>query len=93
MLIYQIQDMGFETFNPILNIGGLFIVFVLIVAEFFLLAAIKLVIFVLQMCRRSLKTRQNGFEGGETIPSSCAKYLLRFFKQKEKSLEHSLVWS
>ena len=84
--------MGFETYNPILNIGGLFIILVLIVAEFFLLAAIKLMIIVLRMCRRSLKNSSSGFEGGETNTSSCANYLLKYFKRKEKSFEHSLIW-
>jgi hypothetical protein len=45
--------MGFETYNPIQNIGGLFIVLVLIVAQFASLAVIKLLIGWLKWCRRN----------------------------------------
>lgn len=45
ILSEQIKDMGFETYNPILNIGGLFLAinfyFVLLVYAAFLVAALK----------------------------------------------------
>ena len=40
--------MGFETFNPILNLGGIFIVILITIAQFILLLILKLVARILK---------------------------------------------
>lgn len=39
VLSAQIQDIGFETFNPLLNVGGLFVLISAIIIEIVLLFA------------------------------------------------------
>lgn len=40
-IIPQIKDMGFKTFNPILNLGGLFIVFLFVTVQFAVYGCVK----------------------------------------------------
>lgn len=41
-IINQIKDMEFETFNPILNVGGLFVVFMVLLLGFIIYFVISL---------------------------------------------------
>lgn len=42
-LSQQIYDVGFETFNPVLNLGGLYFIFVFILTNMMVLATFKFV--------------------------------------------------
>lgn len=51
-ILNQVKDMDFETFNPITNVGGLFIVVLLLFVEFILAATLKCVVTWLKKVRK-----------------------------------------
>ena len=61
--------MGFETFNPILNLGGLFIVFLIYAGQLIYLVFLKIVVEILKGIRKRQKEFKleelDDFEGGE----------------------------
>ena len=61
--------MGFETFNPILNLGGLFIVFLIYAGQLIYLVFLKIVGEILKGIRKRQKEFKleelDDFEGGE----------------------------
>ena len=58
-ILTQVKDMGFETFNPILNIGGLFAVIFVVVMQFMLVIVLKFAVSALKKQRQLFKTRSS----------------------------------
>ena len=64
-LITSIQDMGFETFNPMLNLGGIFGVLVGSVLAYVIHILLKLIL--------SGLGGSSGYEGGHSINKKCRR--------------------
>lgn len=74
----QIKDMDFDNYNPITNLGGLFMVILLLVVEFAGVFILKLVVKYLKRVRAKQKFEASQHEGGESNKSESR------FKRKAK---------
>jgi len=62
ILIDQIQENGFETFNPILNLGGIFVIVALYVAKVIFVLSLQVLAWAFRFANR---ISRSNFEGGE----------------------------
>lgn len=69
MLHRALIDTGFETFNPILNLGGLYILFMLTIVEFIVIGVIFVLLNIFRKAFKKINQRMVE-EGGETQDSS-----------------------
>ena len=69
MLIAQIQDLGFETFNPILNIGGIFVLILMLTFQLIIIWPLRLFVIKLKKITRQQRQERQATslnaEGGE----------------------------
>lgn len=57
-LSQQIYDVGFETYNPVLNLGGLYFIFLFILVNMMVLSVFKVVMWLLR--KFSLRMEEGG---------------------------------
>jgi hypothetical protein len=89
ILIPTIQEMGFESYNAILNLQGLFVVFILVAAEYILLAFALIILYLLEAMRKREKAQ---YEGGSRR-NKCAKKCLQKVGPVIKRFKHSMVYN
>ena len=74
ILIPSLTEMGFETYNVILNLQGLFMVFILLIVEYVVLALLLPILYCLEVRRRREKRM---YEGGKRSRSCIKRWLWR----------------
>ena len=57
VLTMQMQDMGFQTFNPILNLGGIFLLFLFYFVEVLIVLCLMAIVYSLFYLRERQKAR------------------------------------
>lgn len=77
-LSQQIYDVGFETYNPVLNLGGLYFIFLFILINMTVLAAFKLVMLFLKV-RKPISSLE---EGGQHLTTAEIQTKLNLGKFK-----------
>lgn len=77
--------MDFETFNPILNIGGLFTVICAVIAQLLVIGLLKIVMKYL----KHLKSK-NEFEGGAPSNERYVKRMLKKIGRFERKARYRL---
>jgi hypothetical protein len=83
--------MDFETYNPIQNVGGLFMVICILVFQFMMFAAFKV---ATQMLRKLRNREKASFEGGKSliVKMKSWKFWLKAVGNYQKTLRKGLIW-
>ena len=81
--------MGFETYNVILNLQGLFMVFILLAGEYIILAFLLPILYCLEVRRKKEKRM---YEGGKRS-RSCIKRWLWKLGPRIKKFKQSLLFN
>lgn len=77
-LSQQIYDVGFETYNPVLNLGGLYFIFLFILINMAVLATFKIV----RLLMKIRKPEASLQEGGKTLTTAEIETKLNLGKFK-----------
>ena len=89
ILIDQIQENGFENFNPILNLGGIFVIFTIYLARVLLFVCLKILAWAFRLCNR-INRISTKFEGGRSRIMSISKTSNRLSLKLKKDLFFNL---
>ena len=91
VITYQIQDMGYDTFDPILNLGGIFLLFLAYLLQVSLCLVLKIVVSVMHNYR--LWQKKKALRKNRSIPNMRRfKWLLKKIGNIYLSLVSSLVF-